>query len=47
MTYLVRFCRYYFGLWRDVAAGHLFDPFEHRIVPLTNARSLLLPRSGL
>jgi hypothetical protein len=44
MTYVVRFCRFYSGLWRDVAAGHLFDPFQHRIVSLTNARSLLVPR---
>jgi len=44
ITYVVRFCRYYSGVWRDVASGHLFDPFEHRIVQLANARSLVVPR---
>ena len=44
ITCAVRFCRYYSGLWRDVAAGHHFDPFKRRIKKLTNARSLLVLR---
>lgn len=38
MTYLVRLCGRYTGLWIDVATGHLFDPFDHQITKLTNTR---------
>lgn len=43
MTYVVRFCEYYSGLWVDIAAGHLFDPFDHQITKLTNARLIKPP----
>src|SRR5436190_19100438 len=38
MTYVVRLCGHYSGLWSDVANGHLFDPFDHQIIKLTNTR---------
>jgi hypothetical protein len=38
MTYVVRLCGRYSGLWLDVATGHLFDPFSHQIIKLTNIR---------
>ena len=38
MTYVVRLCGRYSGLWVDVATGHLFDPFDHQITKLTNTR---------
>jgi hypothetical protein len=38
MTYVVRLCGRYTGLWIDVATGHLFDPFDHKITKLTNTR---------
>lgn len=38
LTYVVRFCREYQGIWFDVATGHLFDPFAHQIVKLTTTR---------
>lgn len=48
MTYVVRLCGRYSGLWIDVATGHLFDPFGHQIVKLTNTRLIrpvgLVPR---
>lgn len=38
LTYVVRFCHHYSGVWFDVATGHLFDPFARQIVKLTNTR---------
>jgi hypothetical protein len=38
MTYEVRLCGRYDGLWFDVACGHLFDPFNRQITKLTNTR---------
>jgi len=38
MTYVVRLCGRYSGLWIDVATGHLFDPFDRQITKLTNTR---------
>jgi hypothetical protein len=38
LTYVVRLCRKYRGVGFDVATGHLFDPFAHQIVKLTNVR---------
>jgi hypothetical protein len=38
MTYVVRLCGRYSGLWIDIATGHLFDPFDHQITKLINTR---------
>jgi hypothetical protein len=38
MTYVVRLCGSYSGIWIDIATGHLFEPFSHQIIKLTNTR---------
>jgi len=38
ITYRIVLARTFDGLWRDLAAGFLFDYENHLIVPLTSTR---------
>lgn len=42
LTYDVLLCRNFTGVWREIAVGHLFDPFAHTITPLHRARLIRL-----
>lgn len=46
MTYVVRLCARYSGLWIEIATGHLCDPFAHQITRLTNTRLIRPVRYG-
>ena len=43
ITYAVRLCRWFWGVWRDIRAGHHFDINTGEVSPLQSISSHLIP----